>query len=219
MCGMICRDTSHTQATGMIKGIIFDFGGVFTNAHESLEGFASAAARFGHTPESLYDLLYNGTPWQDAKLGRLTTTAYWRRMMAALQLDPDGDLDAFLAELFAGERLDTEVVAIAEALRRRYPLALLSNATDNLETLLSERFGIRHLFDVVINSAVAGVAKPDPAAYRLALAGLGLAPAEALFIDDKPRNIAAADALGLATILFRDASGLRRDLMARGLLP
>lgn len=209
---------SQMQPHSMIKGIIFDFGGVFTNAHESLAGFADVAARFGHTPESLYDLLYNGSAWQEAKVGRLSTAAYWRRMMAALQLDPDGDLDAFLAELFAGERLDLEVVALAEELRRRYPLALLSNATDNLETLLCERFGIRHLFAVVINSAVAGVAKPDPAAYHLALRGLGLAAEEVVFIDDKPRNIAAAERLGITSILFRTAAELRRELAARGLL-
>ncbi len=202
----------------MIKGIIFDFGGVFSNAHESLIGFANAAARFGHTPESLYDLLYHGPAWQAAKLGRITTTAYWREMMAALGQDPAGDLERFLADLFAGERLDANVVAIAERLHRRYPLALLSNATDNLEAVLTNRFGIRHLFRIVINSATAGVAKPDPQAYWLALEGLGLEPREALFIDDKPRNVVAAEALGIPSLHFTDAAQLARDLEARGLL-
>jgi FMN phosphatase YigB (HAD superfamily) len=162
----------------MIKGIIFDFGGVFNNAHESMAGFADAAARFGHTPQSLYDLLYHGSSWQAAKLGRITTESYWREMMVALGEDPARDLDAFLADLFVGEALDREVVRIAERLHQRYPLALLSNATDNLESLLADRFGIRHLFRVVVNSATAGVAKPDPEAYWLALAGLGIEPHE-----------------------------------------
>jgi HAD superfamily hydrolase (TIGR01509 family) len=201
----------------MIKGIIFDFGGVFNNAHESMAGFAHAASRFGHTPESLYDLLYHGPAWQAAKLGHMTTESYWREMMISLGEDPASDLDVFLADLFTGEALDQEVVRIAERLHRRYPLALLSNATDNLESLLADRFRIRHLFRVVVNSATAGVAKPDPEAYWLVLAGLGIEAHESLFIDDKPRNVAAAEALGIPSLLFTTAAQLRRDLESCGI--
>jgi putative hydrolase of the HAD superfamily len=84
--------------------------------------------------------------------------------------------------------------------------------------LLEEQYGIHHLFDVVVNSARAGVAKPDPRAYRLVLDGLGVAPGEALFVDDKPRNISAAEALGIPSILFTSAPALERELAERGLL-
>lgn len=202
----------------MINAIIFDFGGVFNNAHETMAGFAVAAERFGRSPQDLYDLFYSGPEWQAAKLGRSTSDAYWRQMMALLSLDPTGDVAAFRAELFAGEQLDAEVVALAQRLHGRYRLALLSNATDELEWLLEHRFGVHHLFEVVINSARVGVAKPDPQAYRLALEGLGLQPHEVLFIDDKPRNIVAAEALGIPSVLFTDAAALERDLRARELL-
>ena len=203
----------------MIKGIIFDFGGVFNNAHETMAGFSVAAQRFGHSPQALYDLFYNGPDWQAAKLGRMTSTAYWRQMMTALGLDPAGDVEAFKAELFEGEQLNQAVVAIAEQLHARYPLALLSNATDDLDWLLEQRFGIRHLFDVVINSALVGLAKPDPRVYQLALDGLNLPPEAVLFIDDKPRNVVAAEALGISSLCFTDAATLVRDVRARGLLP
>ncbi len=203
----------------MIKGIIFDFGGVFNNAHETITGFADASQRFGYTPQALYDLFYSGSAWQAAKLGRISSTAYWRHMMAELGLDPNGDVEAFRAELFTGEQLDTHVVAIAEQLRKRYPLALLSNATDELEAVLEQRFGIQHLFHVVVNSATAGIAKPNPQAYHLALNGLGVRPEEALFIDDKPRNIVAAEALSIPSILFTDASALEAELRRRNVLP
>lgn len=202
----------------MIKGIIFDFGGVFNNAHETMEGFSVAAQQLGYTSQELYDLLYSGAAWQAAKMGRMTTDAYWRHIMVELDRDSNGDLRAFRAELFTGEQLNAEVVGIAEQLHERYPLALLSNATDELESLLEHEFGIHHLFDVVINSAAVGVAKPDPAAYHLAVDGLGFATHEVLFIDDKPRNITAAEALGIPSILFTDAPALERDLQQRGLL-
>jgi len=203
----------------MTKGIIFDFGGVFNNAHESMTGFTGIAERFGYTPETFYDLLYHGPSWQSAKLGRMTTEAYWREIMNILGLDPVGEVAAFRSELFAGEKIDPDVVAIAEQLSQRFPLALLSNATDELEWVLEHRFGIRHLFQVVVNSATAGVAKPEPAAYHLALNGLRLHPEEVVFIDDKPRNIVAAEALGIPSILFTDAVALTQELRDRRLLP
>ena len=203
----------------MVKGIIFDFGGVFNNAHETMAGFASAAARFGHSPQALYDLFYSGPAWQAAKLGHMTSPAYWREMMSALGLDPSDDVHGFRANLFDGELINQEVVAIAEQLQQRYPLALLSNAMDDLEWLLEHTFHLHHLFRVVINSAVVGVAKPEPLAYQLALDGLGLRPAEALFIDDKPRNIVAAELLGIPSILFTSAPALAAELREQGLLP
>lgn len=203
----------------MVKGIIFDFGGVFNNAHESMAGFAAAADRFGHSPQALYDIFYSGPAWQAAKLGRITSGAYWGEMMSTLGLDPSGDLHEFRTNLFEGEHINQEVVGIAEQLHQRYPLALLSNAMDDLEWLLEHSFQLQHLFRVVINSAVVGVAKPEPRAYQLALDGLGLQPAEALFIDDKPRNIVAAEQLGVSSILFTSASALAAELRERGLLP
>ncbi len=202
----------------MVKGIIFDFGGVFNNAHETLAGFASAAARLGHSPQALYDLFYSGPEWQAAKIGRMTSTAYWRLMMEALGLDPQGDIHAFRTDLFIGEEINHEVVAIAEQLAKRYPLALLSNAMDDLEWLLEHTFGLHHLFRVVINSATVGVAKPEPRAYQLALDGLGLAASDVLFIDDKPRNIVAAERLGIPSVLFKDAPTLAAELREWGLL-
>jgi FMN phosphatase YigB (HAD superfamily) len=38
-----------------------------------------------------------------------------------------------------------------------------------------------------------------------------------LFIDDKPRNIAAAEALGIPSLLFTHAAQLARDLESRGI--
>jgi putative hydrolase of the HAD superfamily len=138
--------------------------------------------------------------------------------MTGLGHAPADDVDAFLKDLFAGRTLNAGVVAIAERLARRYPLGLLSNATDELETLLEVEFGIHHLFQVVVNSARVGVAKPDPRAYRIVLDGLGVRPAEALFIDDKLRNIRAAEELGISSIHFVGAEALELDLRARGLL-
>ncbi len=200
----------------MITAIIFDYGGVFDRKHESLAGFARTADELGLAPAALYDLLYAGEPWQRAKLGAITDAEYIQAIM--LLIDPAAtDVAAFRARLFGGNTVDAGVVALARRLARRYPLALLSNATDALEATLAEH-GLAGLFQAVISSARAGVAKPDPASFALTLDALGVAASAALFIDDKARNIAAAEALGIPSVLFTTSAALEADLLARGLL-
>jgi len=69
--------------------------------------------------------------------------------------------------------------------------------------------------DIVV-SGDEKLVKPDPAIYRLALARFGLAPEEAVFIDDNAANIDAANALGIHGILFTGAAALRAELRALG---
>ena len=54
--------------------------------------------------------------------------------------------------------------------------------------------------------------KPDPAIYHLALERFGLAPHEALFIDDRLINVEGAEAVGMHAHLFTDAEDLRARL-------
>ena len=44
--------------------------------------------------------------------------------------------------------------------------------------------GLRDYFDVVVDSALVGVEKPDPAIFQAALDALGVAPEEALYVGD-----------------------------------
>jgi len=80
------------------------------------------------------------------------------------------------------------------------------------EATLFDRFR-----DVVVSGEVKLI-KPDPAIYALALARFGLAPGEALFIDDRQDNVEAGERAGLVGHRFRDAATLRAELERLGLL-
>jgi 2-haloacid dehalogenase len=71
--------------------------------------------------------------------------------------------------------------------------------------------------DIVVSGHVK-MLKPDPAIYRLALDRFGLAPGEALFIDDRPINVHGAEALGMRGQVFTCADDLRRRLEVEGVL-
>lgn len=74
------------------------------------------------------------------------------------------------------------------------------------------------LFGVTVVSGVERVVKPDPAIYRLLLDRTGLTAAECLFVDDSPKNVAGARAVGMAAHHFTDPASLADDLRARGLI-
>lgn len=65
-----------------------------------------------------------------------------------------------------------------------------------------------HFLDVVV-SGEEQLVKPDPAIYALAMRRFGIAPGEAVFIDDRADNVAAADAAGFVGHVFSNADDLR----------
>jgi 2-haloacid dehalogenase len=82
----------------------------------------------------------------------------------------------------------------------------------NREAAIFDRFR-----DIVV-SGDERLVKPDPAIYHLALDRFGLEPGEAVFIDDRADNVAAANGVGMRGLEFVDAPTLRAQLNALGLL-
>jgi putative hydrolase of the HAD superfamily len=78
----------------------------------------------------------------------------------------------------------------------------VSNSDGRVEAAL-EAAGLRDCFDVVLDSALFGTEKPDPAIFRAALAALGVAPEESLFVGDLYEvDILGARAAGIEAILL-----------------
>jgi epoxide hydrolase-like predicted phosphatase len=76
--------------------------------------------------------------------------------------------------------------------------------------------GLRSLdgFDVVVESAVEGMRKPDPRIYELTCERLGITPPEAVFLDDIGANLKPARAMGMTTIKVDDTLTALRELEA-----
>jgi len=54
--------------------------------------------------------------------------------------------------------------------------------------------------------------KPDPRIFELALQRFGIKAEETVFIDDNPKNVAGANALGIRGILFEGKDKLQLEL-------
>jgi 2-haloacid dehalogenase len=94
----------------------------------------------------------------------------------------------------------------------------LTNMEAHTYPLRRERYEFLGWFEGTVVSSSEGVTKPDPRIFQVLLERYGLEASSTLMIDDSPRNIAAAQALGMPTVLFESPEALRSELEAAGVL-
>jgi putative hydrolase of the HAD superfamily len=91
---------------------------------------------------------------------------------------------------------------LTELRARGLRLGLISNCTEEVADLWPET-AFADLFDAAVFSATAGLAKPDPAIYRLAAAQLGVEPAECVFVGDGANDeLRGARDVGMTPVLI-----------------
>jgi len=71
---------------------------------------------------------------------------------------------------------------------------------------------LKAVFHVVVDALVAGVRKPERAAYELTLDALGVAAEECIFVDDVEANCLAAAELGMHAVCFRSVDQAIREI-------
>jgi HAD superfamily hydrolase (TIGR01509 family) len=86
-----------------------------------------------------------------------------------------------------------------------------SAATWMVENILNA-LALRDAFQVVITQEQVTKHKPDPEAYNLALAGLGVAPEQALIFEDSNAGVMAGKASGCDVIAVRHEFNGKNDL-------
>lgn len=125
-------------------------------------------------------------------------------------------------EAWQNIELHADVVEGVRGLRGRgLVLALTTNQNPPRAAWMRENLPYEEVFDALFYSCEVGFAKPDPAYFEHVLEALGVAPEEALFLDDTAVNVESAAGLGIRAELFaRDGGGaeLQRILAAHGLV-
>jgi putative hydrolase of the HAD superfamily len=112
----------------------------------------------------------------------------------------------------AARRAITGAAALLPLIRRRARVGIVSN---NLLEEQAEKLrvcGLDQLIDTLVVSEEAGVSKPDPAIFQLALDRLGCAAEQAVMVGDSwPADIAGALALGIPAVWFNPSGGQPAD--------
>jgi putative hydrolase of the HAD superfamily len=129
--------------------------------------------------------------------------------------------DAFIAFMKAQSEPFPDTLALARELAgaARWHLLTLNNESAELNLHRIAVFGLAEIFEVFFSSCWMGILKPSRRLYERALAMTQVAPTAALFVDDRERNLDVPRTLGMQTIHYRDATQLRHDLAALGVVP
>jgi putative hydrolase of the HAD superfamily len=129
---------------------------------------------------------------------------YWRRVASDLSIDgdpPAADLIAIDVASWMSFREEMWQLA-ADARAAGIRTAVLSNGIREVLAQLDIERPLPAHFDVVVISFDVGCAKPDPQIYQITLDRLGVAPGDALFVDDRAENMEGARQLGIETLHF-----------------
>jgi epoxide hydrolase-like predicted phosphatase len=198
-----------------IKAVIFDVGGVLIRTH-NFSGRRRWEQQLGLPVGGADETVFHSRMGTLAQQGAITDEELWQWVGESLELGDE--LPAFRADFWAADELDESLVQLIRELRPRYQTAIISNATDALTYSLTEVHPIIDDFDLIVASAYEKIMKPAPEIYRRTLDRLGREPAECVFIDDAPANIAGAEFVGLKAIQFTPQLDLRRALSKAGVV-
>lgn len=119
-------------------------------------------------------------------------------------------------DAYRGAVVPAALSTVRDLRRGGVPVALATNATDQLDQDLAE-LGLTDDFDAVVNSARLGVPKPAPEFFTAACAAVSTAPERCLLVDDDYRNVRGARAAGLLAHRYTgvDDLGYLRAALAR----
>jgi putative hydrolase of the HAD superfamily len=196
-----------------VSAVLFDLGGVVFDS--PLDGFAVYEAEAGlprHFIRTRNSTNSDTNAWARFERGELTreefVTAFEAEALAAgHRLDGHRVLESLQGDLRpvmmqALQRLNTESIPTAAVTNNVAPMA---TGDRDVSELLA-------LFDVVVESSVVGVRKPEEAFYRIALDQLEVEPHECVYLDDLGVNLKPARAMGMTTVKVLDADSALAEL-------
>ncbi len=196
--------------------VLFDYGAVICEPQSQADRARLASA--SGAPAADFEAAY----WRyrlDYDRAALDVTAYWQRVAADLGRSYSDPEIAELSRLDSMSWLTLQpgtvdlITGLAAAGHR---LAVLSNAPADVAEAV-RALPVARYFEHLVFSCALKSAKPDPECFQATLALLDAAPADVIFLDDRPDNVAAAAALGMVSFQFTDAPAARADLARHGI--
>ncbi len=182
-----------------LRAVIFDYGRVLSLPPSDADWAAFAAAT-GLTLDTLHYRYWEYRDPYDRK--EISAAEYWERVTGDII---EGDR---LAELIALDdaqwtKVNPEMLRRARQLSAAgLKIAILSNMQVDMLRVLRAKFDWLAEFDVQMYSCEVGLVKPDREIYLECLQRLDTRPEEVLFLDDKQKNTAGAEAVGVHALLF-----------------
>jgi putative hydrolase of the HAD superfamily len=209
-----------SRRTGRVRAVFFDAGNTLLQVNYGAIVEQLRLRGIRRTTEALAQAEYRARVRLDPHLAPGASTEsqsvagyYFRYVLEELGIT-DPEVSRALAEWRRGYNLpvglwnqpDPQAEEILVRLRREgVGTGVISNSNGSVRGILEELGLARHL-DVILDSAVVGVEKPDPRIFRLALEAARVPPHEAVYIGDLYSvDVIGARGAGLEAILLDPA--------------
>jgi HAD superfamily hydrolase (TIGR01509 family) len=177
--------------------------------------FQTVPKFFGMTLEELL-LIKHPHSWIDFEHGRIDEATYVRTFFKDGRHVELEEIKAWMKSSY--EWLDGVEDLLRELKEKQVPMYALSNYSSWYQ-LIDEKLGLSRYLDWRFVSCLTGVRKPDPEAYLGAARALGVSPADCIFVDDRRKNVEAAEKVGMRGILrTENISDLREALIRHGVV-
>ncbi len=193
-----------------VSAIVFDIGGVLeVNPRTGWRDLW--AARLHIDPAEFARRL--DPIWHPGEVGGTTLREVERGTAEALSLDRTS-LSALMGDAWAEYvgTLNRDMADYFTSLRPHYRTGILSNSFVGARGREQELYGFEDMCDVIVYSHEAGWMKPDPRIYHAVCDRLGVAPDDAVLLDDVRANVDGARAVGMRAVTFVDNEQAIADL-------
>ena len=188
----------------MIRNIIFDLGGVVITLDQQQSvrrfealGLKDAEQRLNaYTQEGIFG---------DLEAGKIDAETFRVELSKLVGHEVSHEQCAYAWQGYAKELPARNIEALIRLREEGYRLLLLSNTNPYMmEWVGSTQFdgrghSIDYYFDKLYLSYQMKLMKPEPEIFGRLLMAEQVAPSECLFLDDGPRNVAAASQIGINT--------------------
>jgi putative hydrolase of the HAD superfamily len=200
--------------------VVFDLGGVVMPS--PIDAFRTYETRTGLPHRFLSEVVLAGgddNAWSRLERGEVTMDEFADEFEAECAMAGGTVVVADLfADIGAGGGARPEMLT---AIRRIRAEGLKTAALTNNWRPAADVPGVgehtpalSEVFDIIVESAIEGLRKPDPRIYELTCTRLAVNPAEVVFLDDLGVNLKSARALGMTTIKVGDPAVALTELEA-----
>ena len=199
---------------GELRAIIFDIGRVLirVDVAAAINGLASGLSL---SSAEVWSAIEKDPRWQDWQEGRMRPHDWHLHLSKRLGSSLTFEKFSEVWNL-ALDPQPMQDVKLFEQLARNYRLGLLSNTDPIHLAHMEPRYNFFQHFPVRIYSCSVSASKPNPLIYREALRALRVNANEAIYIDDVPAYVEAAQRLGMAGIPYQSPEQLLEELRNLG---
>lgn len=198
-----------------IKAILFDLGNVlvdfdFKPAVERISGFC------GKGSDEILKFFFNSQITNAFEKGELSSEEFYRQVKDKLHLKLG--YESFVPvwnEVFFFSAKNRTVYHIANCLKSKYRIGLLSNTNILHYGYIKNNFPVFNVFEKIFLSFEIGSLKPEAGIYQKVIKDLGVLPEDIFYTDDRQDLVNSAAALGIKSFVFTTPGQLINDLASQ----